>query len=92
LAPRREGLAHRSFWPTTRGSVFKDIANEARCLYHLIPGDAGARIEIPDDVFGPPTSREVEFQVWISTMPICASETTPSTLSATRYSPTFVFS
>ena len=37
-------------------------------------------------------SSAVEFQVWISTMPICARDTTASIESATRYSPILVFS
>jgi hypothetical protein len=51
-----------------------------------------ARVEIPHDAIRTVDASAVEFQVWISTIPICASDTTASTESATRYSPTFVFS
>src|SRR5688572_3288443 len=42
--------------------------------------------------FGRSISSAVEFQVWISTIPICARDTTASIESAIRYSPTLVFS
>ena len=56
------------------------------------PGRSGPGSRSHTSRFGRSISSAVEFQVWISTIPICARETTASMESATRYSPTLVFS